>query len=105
MERLATILLPKPVAAHDIGRHVMDGSAKIFKENKTVQNRPSLAEMAVTEFRVRCFGPDEVLTAHCMIAVPREIARAWLLAFSRSMILTAAAPGSDLPGNKVESCH
>jgi len=35
----------------------MDGSAKIFKENKTVQNRPSLAEMAVTEFRVRCSDP------------------------------------------------
>jgi hypothetical protein len=57
MERLATILLPNPVAAHDMKRDVMDGSAKIFKENRTVQNRPSPGEMAVTEFRVRCDRP------------------------------------------------
>jgi len=57
MERLATILLPNPVAAHDTKRDVMDGLAKIFKENRTVQNRPSLAEMALTEFRVRCSDP------------------------------------------------
>ena len=36
----------------------MDGSAKIFKENRTAQNGPSLGETAVTEFRVRCFGGD-----------------------------------------------
>ena len=35
----------------------MDGAAKIFKENRTVQDTASLAEMAVTEFRVRCFQP------------------------------------------------
>ncbi len=55
MERLATILLPNPVAAHDTKRGAVDGSAKLFKENSTVQNSPSLAETAVTEFRVRCF--------------------------------------------------
>jgi hypothetical protein len=53
-EHRATILLPKPVAAHDRERHVMDGRAKIFKENNTAQNRPSPAEVVVTEFRVRC---------------------------------------------------
>ncbi len=54
-EHRATILLPNPVAAYDRRRHVMDGRAKIFKENKTAQNGPSPAEMAITEFRVRCF--------------------------------------------------
>jgi hypothetical protein len=57
MERLATILLPNSVAAHDMKRDVMDGSAKIFKENRTVQNEPSLAGTAVTDFRVRCIQP------------------------------------------------
>ena len=37
----------------------MDGRAKIFKENNTAQNRPSLAEMPVTEFRVRCSVPRD----------------------------------------------
>ena len=54
MERLATILLPNLVVAHDTERGEVDGPAKILKENSTVPNRPSLAEMAVTEFRVRC---------------------------------------------------
>jgi len=57
IERLATILLPNPVAAHDTNRNVMDGHAKIFKEDKNVQNRPSLPEIAITEFRVRCSDP------------------------------------------------
>jgi hypothetical protein len=56
-EHRATILLPKPVAAHDTSRHVTDGPAKIFKENRTLMNWPSPAVMAVTEFRVRCFAP------------------------------------------------
>jgi hypothetical protein len=34
-ERPATILLPNGVAEHDIKRDVMDGSAKIAKENST----------------------------------------------------------------------
>lgn len=55
-EQTATILLPNPVAASDRQRHVMDGRTKILKEYKTVQNEPSLAETAVTEFRVRCFS-------------------------------------------------
>jgi hypothetical protein len=33
----------------------MDGRAEIFKENNAAQNRTSLAEMPVTEFRVRRF--------------------------------------------------
>jgi hypothetical protein len=37
MERLATILLPNAVAAHDMKRDVMDGRAKIFKENNTAR--------------------------------------------------------------------
>jgi hypothetical protein len=57
MERLATILLPNPVAAHDTKQGLMDGSVKIFKENNTVQNGSSRVEMAVTEFRVRCIQP------------------------------------------------
>jgi hypothetical protein len=56
----ATILLPNPVAAHDTERGAVDGPTKFFKENRTVQNRPSLAEMAVPEFRVRCFQPRTV---------------------------------------------
>jgi hypothetical protein len=56
-EHRATILLPKPVAAHDTSRHVTEGPAKIFKENRTLMNWPSLAVMAVTEFRVRCIQP------------------------------------------------
>jgi hypothetical protein len=55
-EQFATILLPNPVAERGSARDTMDGLAKILKENRTVQNRPSLAEMAVTEFRVRCFS-------------------------------------------------
>ena len=54
MERLATILLPKPAATHDRQRHMMDSRAKIFKENNTAQDRPSPTETAATEFRVRC---------------------------------------------------
>jgi hypothetical protein len=38
LEPSATILLPKPVAAHDRGRYVTDGCVKIFKQNKTAQN-------------------------------------------------------------------
>ena len=38
-ERRATILLPNPVAAHDAQRDVMDGYAKIFKENRTVRKQ------------------------------------------------------------------
>ena len=34
----------------------MDSGAKIFKENNTAPNRPSPAEMALTEFRVRCMS-------------------------------------------------
>ena len=49
-------MLPKPVAAHDRERHVMDGRAKIFKENNIAQNSPSPAEVVVTEFRVRCMS-------------------------------------------------
>jgi hypothetical protein len=45
-EHRATILLPNPVAAHDTERGAVDGPTKFFKENMTVQNRPSLAEMA-----------------------------------------------------------
>jgi len=45
---------PLDLAARDTKRDVTDGRFKILKENRTVQNRPSLAEMAVTEFRVRC---------------------------------------------------
>jgi hypothetical protein len=56
-EHFATILLPNWVAAHDTKRDVMDGPAKIFKENRTVQNGPAPVETAVTEFRVRCFQP------------------------------------------------
>jgi hypothetical protein len=63
-EQPATILLPNPVAAHDRERDVMDGHAKIFKENNTAQNRPSPAGMAVTEFRVRCFQPTAASVAH-----------------------------------------
>jgi hypothetical protein len=55
-ERRATILLPNPVAAHDTKRDVMDGPAKILKENRTVEIGPSPAETAVTEFRVRYFN-------------------------------------------------
>jgi hypothetical protein len=33
----------------------MDGVAKIYKENKIMQRRLLRAEMAATEFRVRCF--------------------------------------------------
>jgi hypothetical protein len=55
-EHRATILLPKPVAAHDREQHVMDGRAKIFKENNTAQNRPSPDEVVLTEFRVRCMS-------------------------------------------------
>lgn len=50
-EHLATILLPNPVAAHDTTRDVMDGDAKIFKENKPQPNRPLRAEMTAAEFR------------------------------------------------------
>ena len=50
-EHRATILLPNPVAAYDRQRHVMDGRAKIFKENNTAQNGPSPAGMAITEFQ------------------------------------------------------
>jgi hypothetical protein len=56
-EHLATILLPDPVAARDTKRDVVDGDAEILKENKTEQNGPILAEMAATEFRVRCIQP------------------------------------------------
>ena len=56
-EHLATILLPDPVAARDTKRDVVDGDAEILKENKTGQNGPLLAEMAATEFRVRCIRP------------------------------------------------
>jgi hypothetical protein len=38
-EHRATILLPNPVAAHDTKPDVMDGPAKILKENRTAQNR------------------------------------------------------------------
>jgi hypothetical protein len=34
-EQTATILLPNPVAAHDTERSLVDGRAKIFKENNT----------------------------------------------------------------------
>jgi hypothetical protein len=60
-EHLATILLPDPVAAHDTRREVVDGDAEILKENKTEQNGSSLAEMAATEFRVRCIRPLSIL--------------------------------------------
>jgi hypothetical protein len=63
MERLATILLPNSVAAHDTERDVTDGPAKILKENKTAQNGPSPGETAVTEFRVRCFRPPGRVSA------------------------------------------
>jgi hypothetical protein len=56
-EHRATILLPNPVAAHDTEGDLVDGLAKILKENRTVQDRPLLAEMAVTAFRVRCSDP------------------------------------------------
>ena len=46
MERLATILLPNSVAAHDTRRDVMDGRAKLVKENNTPRNGPSPAGMA-----------------------------------------------------------
>jgi hypothetical protein len=52
LEPTATILLANSVAAHD---NVMDGRAKIFKENNMAQNVLSQDERAVTEFRVRCF--------------------------------------------------
>ena len=55
-ERRATILLPNPVAAHDTERGVVDGRAKIFKENNTARAGSSPAEMGVTEFRVRCMS-------------------------------------------------
>jgi hypothetical protein len=42
----------------------MDGIAKILKENRTARNWPSLAETAVTEFRVRCFQPTAASVAH-----------------------------------------
>ena len=45
----ATILLPNSVAEHETERGVIDSRVKILKENRTVQNRPSPAEMAVTE--------------------------------------------------------
>ena len=51
----------------------MDGSAKIFKENKIVQNRPSLAEMAVTEFRVRCFNRDAAMKLPLHVLLPPAI--------------------------------
>jgi hypothetical protein len=56
-ERLATILLPNPVAAHDTKGDATDGRSKIIKENSTLLNGLSLAETAVTEFRVRCIQP------------------------------------------------
>ena len=56
-EHLATILLPNPVAAHDTKRDVVDGDAEILKENRSEQNGPVLAEIAATEFRVRCIQP------------------------------------------------
>ena len=62
-ERRATILLPNPVAAHDTERGVVDGRAKIFKENNTARAGSSPAEMGVTEFRVRCFQPLSHLSA------------------------------------------
>jgi hypothetical protein len=55
-EHRATVLLANSIATDDTERGVVDGSAKILKENRVVQNRPLLAEMAITEFRVRCSG-------------------------------------------------
>ncbi|MGA2843259.1 MAG: SIR2 family protein [Steroidobacteraceae bacterium] len=54
----------KPVAAHDRERHVMEGRAKIFKENNTAQNRPSPAEVVLTEFRVRCLFFTSAIDVH-----------------------------------------
>jgi hypothetical protein len=56
-EHLATILLPNPVAAHDTKQDAVDCPAKIPKENRTVLNGSSPAEMTETEFRVRCIRP------------------------------------------------
>ena len=56
-EHRATILLPNRVAEHDTKRDLMDGPAKILKENRTVQNGSSPVETVVTEFRVRCSDP------------------------------------------------
>jgi hypothetical protein len=56
-ERLATILLPNPVAAHVTGRDVMDGRAKLFKENNTPWHGPSPAETAANALRMRCSDP------------------------------------------------
>jgi hypothetical protein len=53
-ERLATILLPNSVAAHDTRRDVVDGPAKILKENNTPRNVPSPAGMAANALRMRC---------------------------------------------------
>ena len=52
-EHLATALLPNPVAAHDTKQASVNGPAKILKENSTVLNGTSPAEMIETEFRVR----------------------------------------------------
>jgi hypothetical protein len=56
-ERLATILLPNSVAAHDTRRDVVDGRAKKFKENNADQNRPSSAGTAANALRMRCSKP------------------------------------------------
>jgi hypothetical protein len=56
-EHLATILLPDPVAAHVTKRDAVDGPAKILKENSTVLDGTSPAEMTETEFRVRRIQP------------------------------------------------
>jgi hypothetical protein len=54
---LATILLPNAVAVHDTDRDLMDGRAKICREDSNAQNPPSPAETVMSEFRVRCFQP------------------------------------------------
>jgi len=73
----------RPVAAQDTKQAVMDGPAKLLKENRTVQNRPSPAEMAITKFRVRYFQPLSHLyvsiylsgtsARHCASASPSSL--------------------------------
>lgn len=100
-EHRATILLPNSVAVHKRPRHAVDGLSKIFKENNTVQNRPPRAEMAVTEFRVRCIQPLRHVFASPSVHSPRRLHTPLWALWGKLQLALPPSGRAEIPPNYV----